>query len=353
MPDLESMLRAYAVRLDERYPDVTLDELSASAHAERLDRSAGPINPANLVSAERARTVTLSDAEPPSGTSNRRRLLIAAAAVFVVIGVAGLALAITNDDDDQPPAPVATVSVAPTTVATETESLVVIGAYNYIPVTFTKPTSWGLLGLTDGPSPPTTEAPATAASSTAAAPATSAPPTAPDKKLGSALSVPSGAYSNLTQAAAMVEFASASVSNIYSDGCSRTPLDPPAGPTVDDLVTAWANIAQLAPTTPIDITVDGYTGKLIELTAPEVIESRPFNESLCPLGWFGLWYGFGGGADIPLYPDNAVATPNRHFKMLVIDVDGNRLLIAASVDPKTPPQDRAALDALLASIQIG
>jgi hypothetical protein len=39
--------------------------------------------------------------------------------------------------------------------------------------------------------------------------------------------------------------------------------------------------------------------------------------------------------------------------MLVLDVDGTRLLIAASTYPNTPPQDRAALEALLASIQIG
>ena len=128
MPDLESKLRAYAVRLDERYPDVTVDELTASPHAERLDQLTGPIDLASVVSAARASTVTLSDAEPPNGTSNGRRLLIAAAAVVFVIGVIGIALATTNNNG-QSPAPAATVGVAPTTtVGTRTVLFVVASA---------------------------------------------------------------------------------------------------------------------------------------------------------------------------------------------------------------------------------
>ena len=39
----------------------------------------------------------------------------------------------------------------------------------------------------------------------------------------------------------------AGVSNIYTNGCApNSLLDPPVGPTVDDLVTASANIPQLA-----------------------------------------------------------------------------------------------------------
>ncbi len=43
---------------------------------------------------------------------------------------------------------------------------------------------------------------------------------------------------------------------------------PPVGPNVDDLVTAWANVPELAATAPVDITVDGYIGKQIEFTVP-------------------------------------------------------------------------------------
>jgi len=95
-------------------------------------------------------------------------------------------------------------------------------------------------------------------------PTSTAPATAPDKNVGPPPDL-LGAYSNLTQEGAWVQFAG--VSNIYTNGCApNSLLDPPVGPTVDDLVTAWANIPQLAAsmriariTTPVDITVDGYT----------------------------------------------------------------------------------------------
>jgi hypothetical protein len=264
---------------------------------------------------------------------------LVAAAVVVVIGVAGLALVTTNNDDnDQAPAPVATVSIVPTTNdATETVSFAVESA-NDIPVTFTKPKSWGVLDeLTkwpfDPPSSTTTEAPP--------------PVTAPNKDVeppGPPATI--GAYSNPTRDGAVVQFDN--VLNIFTNGCERTPLDPPVGPTVDDLVTAWANIPQLAPTTPVDITVDGYTGKQIEFTVPD------FKCWGSGLFRFALWYGpEPNRQDWFIFASNAVPTRNRHYEMLVLDVDGTRLLIAASTDPNTPPQERAALAELLASIQIG
>jgi hypothetical protein len=39
--------------------------------------------------------------------------------------------------------------------------------------------------------------------------------------------------------------------------------------------------------------------------------------------------------------------------MRVLDVDGSRLVIGASTFPSTSPQDRAVLEEVLASIQIG
>ena len=49
----------------------------------------------------------------------------------------------------------------------------------------------------------------------------------------------------------------------------RELVDPPVGPTVDDLVSAFANMPGLAPTAAVDITVDGYVGKQIEFTVPD------------------------------------------------------------------------------------
>ena len=45
--------------------------------------------------------------------------------------------------------------------------------------------------------------------------------------------------------------------------------------------------------------------------------------------------------------------PNQHHQLWILDVDGTRLVIGATYFPDTSPQDRADLDEILASIQIG
>ena len=46
-------------------------------------------------------------------------------------------------------------------------------------------------------------------------------------------------------------------------------------------MTAWANVSELASTAPVDITVDGYTGKQIEFTVPDY--ARAVHRSRGPL----------------------------------------------------------------------
>ena len=137
-----------------------------------------------------------------------------------------------------------------------------------------------------------------------------------------------------------------SITNIYAEGCQWVLVDPPVGPTVDDLATAWANVANFAATTAVDVTVDGYAGKQFEFTAPD------YTASECRETKYGLWDVPGtGGGDKP--PGYWAQLPNQHLQMWVLDVDGTRLVIGASTSPGTSPQDRAALEELVASIQIG
>ncbi|MEO7573736.1 MAG: hypothetical protein ABIX10_15000, partial [Acidimicrobiales bacterium] len=60
------------------------------------------------------------------------------------------------------------------------------------------------------------------------------------------------------------------VTNLVSDGClDQTPLEPPVGPTVDDLATALSQLAPFEVTAPpTDVTLFGYPGKHLELTVP-------------------------------------------------------------------------------------
>jgi hypothetical protein len=48
-----------------------------------------------------------------------------------------------------------------------------------------------------------------------------------------------------------------------------------------------------------------------------------------------------------------VSGPNQHNQLWILDVDGTRVLMNAISFPDISPQDRAALDEVLASIQIG
>ena len=138
------------------------------------------------------------------------------------------------------------------------------------------------------------------------------------------------------------------VTNIYADGCQWVLIDPPVGPTVDDLVSAWANVPGLAATAPVDITVDGYAGKQIELTVPD------YGETECKESKFGLWQDDGPPETrTGSQPNRWAQGPNQHSQLWILDVDGTRVVIEAFSFPDTSPQDRAALDEVLASIQIG
>jgi hypothetical protein len=142
----------------------------------------------------------------------------------------------------------------------------------------------------------------------------------------------------------MVGVQFAVISNIYADGCHHSPLAPPVGPTVDDLAEAWANLPQYSATAAIDLTVDGYAGKQVGFTVPD------YNVAEC-----------GGRGDDPSFfvwqvSDRAgffAIAPNQQIDQRILDVNGTRLVISAYYSPSSPPQDRAALNEALASIQIG
>ena len=110
--------------------------------------------------------------------------------------------------------------------------------------------------------------------------------------------------------------------NLYADPCDRTQgmLDPVPGPTVDDLAAALANLPGMTASTLVDIEVDGYAGKLIELTAPADVAS-------CPEGDATLW-DFAGLDDYPM-------APGETLPIRIVDVDGVRLVIVATDYPGT------------------
>jgi basic membrane lipoprotein Med (substrate-binding protein (PBP1-ABC) superfamily) len=138
------------------------------------------------------------------------------------------------------------------------------------------------------------------------------------------------------------------VTNIYAEGCKWGLFDPPIGPTVDDLVAAWANVPGVNATAAVSVTVDGYVGKQIEFTVPD------YNRDECKKNKFGLWQDDGPPATRSGGQPNYWAQgANQHNQLWILDVDGTRVVINAYSFPNTSSQDRAALDDVLASIQIG
>jgi hypothetical protein len=117
-------------------------------------------------------------------------------------------------------------------------------------------------------------------------------------------------------------------------------MDPPVGPTVNDLVQAIVSHPSWTATVPTDITIDGHHGQLVEIAIPmdvELVGAEPrFYLSIDP-GGGGIW----GWA------------PGQTFEWYIVDVDGQRLIIDAFHYPDTPEEDLAAQRAIVESVKFG
>ena len=241
-----------------------------------------------------------ANSPPTSETRNRRRLAMAAAAVVAIVGLAAIANnRMTSDDEVEQasavqltaaPTSVVATTVKPTTVAGTTGEFFIAG----VRLTFAVPAGW----------------------------------------------VDNDWYVSKLGAAPIYGVGFNNVANIYTDSCPSVLVDPPVGPTVDDLASAWAKLPGFHATAASDITVDGFHGKQVEFTVPDYDHADCFNVD------FKLLNSVGGG-------DYWAQGPNQHNKLWILDVNGTRLVIVATYFPDTSPQDRAALDEILTSIQIG
>jgi hypothetical protein len=124
---------------------------------------------------------------------------------------------------------------------------------------------------------------------------------------------------------------------VYADPCHWQAgyVDPPVGATVDDLATALANQPQRGDSHPIDVSIDGYRGKMIELSVPSDI-----NFANCDAGEFRSWDG--------RYQQG----PGQIDQLYILDVGGQRLVIDTFYMPGTSEADRAERQAIVNSIQL-
>lgn len=131
------------------------------------------------------------------------------------------------------------------------------------------------------------------------------------------------------------------VGNVYTDGCnwSGTLRDPAVGPTVDDLANAISGLEDRVTTAPADVTVDGYAGKELEMTIPDV------DFTTCDQGEFRSWTALDGSSRFH-------QGPLEHSRILILDVDGTRVLVFGRSFPGTSPADLAELNTILDTMQI-
>lgn len=137
------------------------------------------------------------------------------------------------------------------------------------------------------------------------------------------------------------------VNNVIADGCSSTGIapaevDPPIGPTVDDLVAALTSIPEVV-ATPADVALDGWDGTRVDLTTREDLTD-------CEFVRLWNWQGTGVGPEGDLWSMSTAL--GAHHQLWILDVDGLRLVVDASYLDGTSTELQAELQEIVASIDI-
>ena len=131
-----------------------------------------------------------------------------------------------------------------------------------------------------------------------------------------------------------------------SQVCAGSGPDPtgpniPTGTTVDEFVTALVDHPDLDVTSPVDVTLGGYSGKYLELRAPANTTTDELGPDPSGCNYYFVWE-----------PGIYAQGPNALWRIWVLDVDGVRVVVRGDSFPGTSPQVQAQLAAIVDSIQI-
>ena len=121
---------------------------------------------------------------------------------------------------------------------------------------------------------------------------------------------------------------------VHSDPCTdgETSADIPVGLTVDEFANALADHPLLEVSTPVDVTLGGYSGKYLDLLVPADI-----TECAAYRAW-EYW----------LYAQ----APGHRWHLWILDVDGVRVVVESMDYESTPEQVQTELQGIVESIQI-
>jgi len=146
------------------------------------------------------------------------------------------------------------------------------------------------------------------------------------------------------------------VTNLVKHGCrDHSWVDPPVGPSVNDLAAALADLAPFRATSPPkDVTIYGYRGKHLELTVPDLPvkgegDDRRF--AGCEEGTLKSWVAAVDAAEEgdAFY---GYSEPGHTEEFWILDIEGTRLMIEANWSPNSSRKDMAEMHAILDSMRI-
>ena len=122
---------------------------------------------------------------------------------------------------------------------------------------------------------------------------------------------------------------------LYEEPCSDIDATPSieVGPTAEDFANALADHPLIDATAPVDVTLGGYSGKYVDVTAPADIDQ-------CANA-YRLW-------DPGIYAQG----PNQRWHLWILNVEGTRVVVQTMDYPTTPAGVRAQLEAMVNSLAI-
>ena len=128
---------------------------------------------------------------------------------------------------------------------------------------------------------------------------------------------------------------------LYSQLCEGPGPDIPTGTTVDEFVTALVDHPDLDVTSPVDVTLGGYSGQYLELRAPANTTTDELGPEPGGCNYYFVWE-----------PGIYAQGPNALWRIWVLDVDGVRVVVRSDTHPGTTAAIMAQLTAIVDSIQI-
>ena len=115
----------------------------------------------------------------------------------------------------------------------------------------------------------------------------------------------------------------------------------PTGTTVNEFVTALVDHPDLDVTSPVDVTLAGFSGQYLELRAPANTTTDELGPDPGGCNYYFVWE-----------PGIYAQGPNALWRIWVLDVDRVRVVVRSDSFPGTTPQVQAELASIVDSIQI-